>query len=405
MMALLRKAILPVLVIAGGVVTALVVADNSPEIETTTPVIRLPAVGVIEAQPQDTRLSVTTHGTVTPQTEIDLVTEVSGKIVEVSSEFVAGGFFEAGEWLLTIDARDYELAVTRAEAGVSEARQLLVREKAEAQAAAREWSELGNSSEAPALVLRKPQLAEAYARLKAAKVDLDSAKLNLERTRLHAPFAGRLRQTRAGLGQYVVPGAALARLYSIDIAEVRLPLNDRQLQHLNLPLDYRNRHTDSQPPVTLRADFAGASHQWQGRIIRLEGDIDLQSRQLYVVAQVQDPYAGKTGGNRPPLAVGMFVEARIEGRLYEQVYALPPTALRRNNGLLIVRDSKLQLRNVDVLHSESERIIVADGLQPGEHVVVTPLTDPLPGMQVQLSHIDHILPASTEPSAVAQVAR
>ena len=152
---------------------------------------------------------------------------------------------------------------------------------------------------------------------------------DLERTEIKAPYAGRVRQKSVDVGQFVSPGNQLGTIYAIDYAEVRLPLPDKDLAYLsNMPLVYRGQRRTQGPEVILRAEFAGGSHQWTGRLVRTEGEIDAASRMVHAVVQVRDPYGRGEDPDRPPLAVGMYVTAEILGDVAEQVAIIPRAALR-----------------------------------------------------------------------------
>jgi hypothetical protein len=142
---------------------------------------------------------------------------------------------------------------------------------------------------------------------------------DLERAEIVAPYAGRVRGKDVDVGQFVTVGASVATIYAVDLAEVRLPLPDEELAFLDLPLSYRGSTNQPTPRVTLRATFAGETHEWEGRVVRTESEIDPVSRMVHVVAEVADPYAPGPNPNRPPLAVGMYVEAEIEGRTVSDV--------------------------------------------------------------------------------------
>ena len=137
-----------------------------------------------------------------------------------------------------------------------------------------------------------------------------------------------MRAKSVDLGQFVTVGNPIATVYAVDIAEVRLPLPDGELAYLDLPLAYRGGANRPGPPVKVLATFAGAVHEWRGRIVRTESEIDPVSRMVHVVAEVNDPYAPGPDPNRPPLAVGMFVEAEIDGRAFDNIAVLPRAALR-----------------------------------------------------------------------------
>lgn len=383
----MRRAIFPVLILTAGLAAVWLVPMKRPASEAETPPAAAPTVSVVEAQPEDIALSVTAYGTVTPRTEIDLVAEISGKVIHVAPAFVAGGFFAKGELLVAVDPRDYELAVTRAEAQVAEARQSLEREQAEADLAAEEWQAMGGGETAHPLVLRKPQMAEVTAKLKSAEADLAQARLELQRTSVRAPFGGRVRSKTADLGTYVTPGEQLARIYATDVAEIRLPLDDRQLQFLDAPLGrQKERRSSEQPDVEISAMFAGKHRRWFGKIVRTEGTIDPQSRLLYVVAEITDPYMADRANGKPPLAPGMFVTATIRGATFKQVYPVPRIAMRNPAELLIVDDDDvLRVRPVDVLKEEPDRVIVSRGLHRLDRVVVKHPANIFAGTKVRVT--------------------
>jgi RND family efflux transporter MFP subunit len=347
-------------------------------------------VQVVDVQLQDLTLTVKSQGTVSPRTESVLLPEVTGRIIEVSPSFVPGGFFEAGEILLRIDPHDYRQALVQARSAVAQAELRLATEQAEADVARQEWEELGQGGEPPPLTVREPQLAEAQATLAAARAAVVFAERNLERTEIVAPFAGRVRQKQADVGQYVTPGTPLGKIYAVDYAEIRLPLPDEDLAFVDLPLVYRGEAaTQKGPRVELRATFAGETHRWQGRIVRTEGEIDPRSRMVHAVARVKDPY-GRTGGrDRPPLAVGLYVEAEILGRSVEQVAVLPRSALRDDGRVLVLVDGdRLGFREVDLLRKTREEIIVRSGLADGERICVTSLAAVTEGMRVRVDDDD-----------------
>lgn len=380
------KILLPVAILAAGGAAAVALILARPHVETSRPESPAPLVRVMTVEVSDQPLTVRTQGTVAPRTTTTLVPEVAGRIVDADRDFEEGGFFEKGDVLVTIDARDYELAVVRARARVAEARVRLSREEEEAAVARREWEDLGDGEPTP-LALREPQLAEARAGLEAAQADLRRAELDLERTEVRAPFAGRIREKFVDIGQYVTPGTRLAQIYSVDYAEVRLPVPDADLAFVDLPLDYRGENAGGRgPAVTLEAEFAGRRHAWEGRIVRTEGELDPKSRMVHVVARVDDPYARGRSAERPPLAVGMFVEAAIAGITAEKVVRIPRSALHSGDRVLVVSDEdRIVIREVEVLKTDRESVVISSGLADGERICLSPLETVVDGMKVRTS--------------------
>jgi RND family efflux transporter MFP subunit len=381
------KIVLPVLlvVVAGAGALAMYYARPQAETRTAREVIPLVRVAVVEFSDLD--MTVSSQGTVEPRTETGLVPEVAGRIIEVAPSFISGGFFESGQVLLRIDAHDYRQAVVRAQARVAQEELRLAREQAEAQVAADEWRGLSSEGDVAAdLTLRVPQMAEAEAALAAAGADLLQAERNLERTAIKAPYAGRVRSKSVDVGQYVVPGTPMGVIYSVDVAEIRLPLPDRDLEFLDLPLVYRGEAAGGpRPQVTLEADFAGSTFRWQGLIVRTEGEIDRRSRMVTAVAQVKDPYGRGDDPDRPPLAVGMFVRASIQGRLVQEVTILPRSAVREPSQVLIVdEEGRLRFRDISILRRTENDVIVDGGLQEGDRICLSPLVAVVDGMQVRV---------------------
>lgn len=379
------KVVLPVaLVVVASLLAAGMVALK-PDVETRVAPPKPPLVRVADVTLGDVALVVQSQGTVRPRTESQLVPEVSGRVIWVSSSFAEGEFFEKSEVLLKVDPHDYKQAVVRAQGEVARMKLQLAREEAEAESARDEWEDLGAGQAATALTLREPQLEDARAAVASAEANLTTARRNLERTEIRAPYAGRLRRKNVDVGQFVTMGSPVATIYSVDYAETRLPLPDDQLAYVELPLHYRGDKTkETGPRVTLKADFAGEVFEWTGRIVRTEGEIDPGSRMVHAVAQVKNPYGRGDDPNRPPLAVGLYVEAEIEGTTAESVAVLPRAALRgRSQVLVVTPDDRLEFRDVDLLRTTREQIFVRGGLEEGERVCLSPLEAVTNGMKVR----------------------
>ena len=376
------KIILPIAVLIIGMLGAYALVKSREVVQTEPTEAPPPLVRVQSVYPTDFQLIVPAQGTVAPRTQTTLISQVAGQIIEVSPAFANGGFFEKGDVLLTIDPRDYEVAVAQAQVQVAQAKLRLAREEEEAEIAREEWKRLGNG-EPTDLVLRKPQIDEARATIAAAEGALMRANLNLQRTQIRAPYPGRVRTKNADVGQYVNPGSPLGQIYAIDYAEVRLPVPDDQLAYLDLPLSFRNNpHHNSGPDVRFHATFAGREHTYMGRIVRVEGEIDARSGMIALVGRVDNPYRQRDN-NTPPLAVGLFVTAEILGQRAENVVVIPRAALRGKNRVLVVTGNRLYYRNIDILRADAENVVVRSGLKSGEQLCVSPIDTVVDGMRVR----------------------
>jgi RND family efflux transporter MFP subunit len=373
---LLRKILViltPILIIVGFILIVVVLQALKPKPEVTkrgTPTL---AVMATQAKSDNVQLSVTVQGETQPRTEIDLVPEVAGKITYVSPKFLSGGLFAKGDVLYRIDKADYQVNVVRAEASVARAQQVLVRERAESEIARKDWEDLGDGP-ASDLTLRKPQLLEAEAGLQSMMADLENAKIRLGRTYVRAPFAGRVREKFADLGQYVSPGSRLGRIFSTDIAEVRLALSDADLARLDIPVAYVAESIDAAPDVLITGIIGGQMREWSGKIMRTDSSYDTQTRSLFAIAEVVDPYGKGVAEGGYPLAPGLYVDASISGKRLENVIIIPRDGLRPENKVYVVdSEGVAESRSPIVLDASPERAVLASGIEPGELVILSPL--------------------------------
>jgi RND family efflux transporter MFP subunit len=378
------KIILPVVILLVAVIVTVAMIKSRAPVGTRPARNFAPLVRVVEAVPTSHQFTVWTNGTVKPRTEAALVSEVAGRVTSVSTSFANGGFFEKGDVLVRVDPQDYEYAVVTARGQLAQAKVRVELEEAQAEVAREEWKSLGGGKESP-LATREPQVEEARAAYAAAEAALEKAERDLERTRIRAPFAGRIRQKLVDVGQFVSPGIAVAHIFAVDYVEVRLPIPDSDLAYLDLPVNYRgDAEQQPGPEVALYADFAGKRHKWTGRIVRVEGEIDPVSRMIHAVAQVDDPYGRGSDGDQMPLAIGLFVDAEIMGRKVDDAIVIPRSAIRSDDTVFIVDDDdRLVFRNVTVARMGRESAVVTGGIEASERVCVSLLDAVTDGMKVR----------------------
>jgi RND family efflux transporter MFP subunit len=379
----LFRVMAPVLVLVGGIVIVQVLVAAKPEAEKNDEEPRLVSLYVDEVKSEMVTVSVNTQGEVRPKTEIDLIPQVSGRIVAMSENFSEGAEFLPDTMLLKIDDTDYRLAVIRAEADVAGAQTQLEREHATAEIKKDEWASGRQNEEPTQFALNLTQVKQAEAMLRSAQADLTKARLDLERTEIKLPFRGRVRERSVGIGQYVVAGSHMGRVFSIDRVEVRLPLTDRQLVELNLPLGYMSNSMKGAPVVAFKATLGDREYHWQGEIVRVDAAIDKDTRLIYATAEVVDPYGlGATDGM--PMAVGMFVAAEIDGVSEQSAFVMPRVALRSQDKVYVINENnRLEIRTVQVLSTSEARVLVTSGVEPGERVVTSTLPNAVNGMEVE----------------------
>ncbi|NWG71035.1 MAG: efflux RND transporter periplasmic adaptor subunit [Parvularculaceae bacterium] len=361
-------------ILAAGLLLIGLMGAARPRVKPQAPVITPPSVFYAAVEPQSVTLDVFAQGEVRPRTDITLTAQVSGRVVFTSAAFVDGGAFNEGDLLLKIEDADYRLAVTSARSRVAQAEESLKREEAEAALARRDYEELGRKGDPSELTLRLPQLAQARAAYDAARADFKSAELDLERTEIRAPFKGRVRERLVGQGQYVGPGAQLGRIFSIDAAEIRLTLTDNDLGKLGLPFGFVESAEKPGPEVLLTGSLANVEHQWRGRIARTEGAIDPSTRQIAAIAVVDDPYGAGAAADGTPLAVGLFVDAKIAGKVFDGAFVIPRSALYGRDTVYVIGPGDvLEKRSIVIASAERDRIVVSSGLKAGDRVVTSPL--------------------------------
>lgn len=368
------------LVASVAAVQVLGAAKEAPEKTEEPP--RAISLHVDSVRAEQVHLEVRTQGEVSPKTDINLVPQVSGRIVSVSDNFAEGGSFDADTTLIKIEDSDYTLAVTRAEATVAQASVKLEQELADARIKRKQWDEWVKDGDPTPLALNAPQVAEAQASLRAAEADLQTAKLNLSRTNVSLPFKGRVAERNIGVGQYVTAGTQLGRVFATNTVEIRLPLTDKQLAELNLPIGFVASGNNA-PVVTLSATMGGDYHQWSGQIVRVNASVDKETRLVYAIAEVNDPYGASADDQGMPLAVGLFVNASITGVVPQNALVMPRDALRGDDKVYVIKDEKLEIRTVKVLSTSRDHLIVASGVEPGEQVVTSAVRSAYDGMAVQ----------------------
>ena len=376
----------------------LVKTGKKPESKIARP--KLPSVEVQIAEVTRHTYRIQSQGTALPRTSIRLVSEVSGKVVSVAGSFDTGQLVAKDEVLLKIDTRDYELALTQAEAQVAQAELQLQMEVKEADVVRREW-QLLNQGAPTGLQAREPQLANARAALQAARASEERAKRNLARCEIRAPFAGMVARANIRPGQFAALATPLGELFATDIAEVRLPLISSDLSFIDLPRTGVKVALEQAPEVSLSIQTGDRRSEWLGHIMRSEETLDPVNRMVYVVAQVTDPY-GLASGTPSPLRNGTFVRASIKGRTQENVIVLPRQALRGKNRVWIVSEKstlqewlgyrdphkRLIFRSVDVSFADAKQVIITGGIQPGEQVITSLLAGAIHGMEVKVREVD-----------------
>lgn len=394
-----KKYLLPLIIIGIFIGLAVVISQNPPKGDRAS-LSNVPQlnVDVITVKAAPLTINISSYGTVQPRTQSNLFPQVSGQIVQVNKNFNDGGFFEQGDVLVTLDNRDYIADVKIFESNLLLAKQQLSEEQARVTQAKQDWLRLGNNENAPDLVLRKPQLLAAKANVLSAQASLNKAKLALERTDILAPYTGRILKKEVDLGQVVSSNTRLAQLYAVDYVEIRLPIKNNDLAFMTLPEASRYQQIDKnqQPDVTFVSDL-NKQQQWLGKVVRTEGAFDQASQQLFVVAQIDNPY-GTYDTNGLPIKIGQYVTADIRGKTIESALTIPNNAIYQGSYVYIVEQGKLQRKHISIAWQNSNKAMISEGLSIDEQLVITPLGQVNSGTPVAISNVDGVLMAKREKS-------
>jgi RND family efflux transporter MFP subunit len=384
---IIKRALLSLLILAAGffIMQFMASLKKAPPKQPSANPGRL--VEVMRLSPEDRPVVVSATGTVQARKKASIVPQVSGKVVSISPAFIAGGFFNKGDRLFEIESVDYELLAEKSRAAVAKAEFELSQVESQARVARLEWDRIRiEKKDRPnPLVLYEPQLKNARAALASAKADLKQRRLDIERTRIRAPFNGRIRSESIDSGQFVAAGQIVGEINGTDTAEIVVPVALQDLRWLTVPRHQAARREGSQATISITVD--DQKYEWQGRIDRSLGEVDPKGRMIRLVIGIDDPYdlkpSSKTSHNYY-LADGLFVDVRIDGHTLPQVFLIPASALRENATLwLMDSGNRLIIRKVEVIRRESEHVITRGDIAPGDRLVLTYLAGAVPGTRLR----------------------
>ncbi|WP_448549001.1 efflux RND transporter periplasmic adaptor subunit [Thalassotalea fusca] len=391
-----KQIIVPIVIVLAGIVLFALLAGMKKPPEEKAKEDNTPIVAVESITVAPMTLHVDSYGVIKPKYETELVAQISGQIVELSDAFVRGGFVSKGQLLAVIDPSDYEAALIDAEATLASAHAALETERAQGMVAEEEWKRISNATPT-ALSLRKPQLAQELARVKAAEASVLRAKRNLERTQIKAPYDAMIDDRSVGLGSFVAMGTRVGKLLSTDTAEVRLPVADNQLQFL---VDHGKN-----AEVVIKGSFGGQSTTWSAKIVRSEGVIDEKSRMSYLVAEVRDPYAlSSEYEQKPVLRFGSYINAEILGQSLANATMVPRYLVNNGRVAILSEESKLQFVEVDIVRQVGANVVISQGLNTGDQMIVSALDYPIDGMQLALPTDESDLENQSEDGSDTQIA-
>ncbi|OHB48518.1 MAG: hypothetical protein A2Y10_09035 [Planctomycetes bacterium GWF2_41_51] len=369
-----QAAISAAILIVGILITIIMVALKKQPAKVEYPELA-PLVKTARIHPQDIEMVIKGYGTVKPKSQVQIVPQVSGRVVTLNPQFRTGGVIQEGEQLLQIEPKDFELAVEQAQANVAEMEVKLDIEKSEAAVARREWEQINPGTEPnSALVLREPQIKQAEAQLYSAQAVLSKAKLDLERTNIKLPINVCITEKNVDLGQYIMAGQTVGRAYGIDAVEIEVPLEDGELAWFDIP--------GSKAEVL--SNFGGEEKILEGEVKRTTGRVDEFSRLIYVVVEVTNRDV-KEGVITDILVPGKFVTVGIKGKTFKNAFAVKRDWIRNGEELWVVNGDFLNIRAVDVVRTDDKYAYVRFESGDGVEVITSSVDAVVDGMKIRVS--------------------
>lgn len=371
--------------LAGSILIAMVFFWTAPEAEMegaskTTAML----VDVVEAERGDFSPTVVATGIVQPATDISLSNQVGGEVTRIARQFLPGAYVNKGDLLLQINPADFENTLLLRKSDLALAKSDYEVELGRQDVAQKDYELIGDelSSENRSLVLRKPQLEAAKANVAAAEAAVNQASLNLERASIRAPFDAHILSRNVNLGSQIAPGSDLGRLVGIDEYWVmaNIPLSKVNWLDIGENLD------DSGAPVKIVHPAAWEPGQYrEGRVSRLVGSLDNQTRLARVIINVDDPLLRRNSdSDKPPLIIGTFVEVQIEARKLEDVTRLERQYIRPENTVWVMEEGKLAIKRVNILFEDQDYAYINEGLEDNAQVVATDLATVVDGSPLRL---------------------
>jgi RND family efflux transporter MFP subunit len=370
-----------ILAIAGGLAAVTFMTEPTAQKGGATKKTAM-LVDTVEATNGTFRPSIVAQGTIEPAQEVTLRPQVSGKIVELGPSFVPGGHIEEGDLLVRIESADYRNVLAQRKSELSEAKTALAVERGRQEAAQAEYGyveeKLGEDNEA--LVLRKPQLQAAKDRVDAAKAAVEQARLNVRRTRVEAPFDAQIVRRDVNLGSQVSTSDSIGHLIGVEEYWVAIELPLGKLRWVEMP---EEGERGSEVHVhNSRAWPSGTTRT--AHLYRTVGTLDRNTRMARVLATVSDPLAHDGEAQKPPLMVGEFVDVRIEGNTLDDVVRLERDYVREDDTVWVMKDGKLEVRDVEIIVRDPDFAYITEGLEPGERVVTTNISTVVEGASLRL---------------------
>ncbi|MFM1880970.1 MAG: hypothetical protein RLZZ344_1204 [Pseudomonadota bacterium] len=352
-----------------------------------------PLVQVEAVSPAAGGIRIQGSGLVKPQHELVLAAEVSGRVISIHPQLVAGGQFSNGQPLVVLDPAPFEAALSQAQAERASAEASL---RLAEQFYARTQELIGKGFlSRQTLDERTSQRDQAAAGLARAEALVESRRIDRSRSTIVAPFTGIVLSQRVSPGEMVQPGRELARIFPSSRLEVTVSLTDREMALLGdvwRGTVGSNRQTQRvSAEVGIR--YGSQILRWPARLDRVEAAVDPTTRTYNVVVAVDNPWqaaplrAAPAISGDPPLLVGMYAQVEIEGLRPGPFAKIPRKALREGQKIwILTENSTLQIRSVRPLYETDQAAFIAlEGLPSRFQLITSDIRVAVEGMALRTS--------------------
>jgi len=404
-----RKFALPLVALI-GVVAAVALVKLQPKMEHKVEERPSTAVKFITAKSFKVPPQISGFGEVIPDILLEAKSEVSGKVEYIHPQLKPGSILPKDTVVIKIEANDYQLALTKAQADLAVSKANLVeldinlRDSEADLVLAKERLSLSqkelkrtqglikkgaisqsnyDSQQSSTLQLRREvqnlqsqiatlpsQRAVLQAKEVIAQSDVEAQQRNLARTVISLPFTARISEESIEDNQFVSQGTTLYKAQNIDrvLVNAQFPFDQFKKLSKGFPRDI-----DVNQIIQLTSDTEsifsklglGATvklsgqngTEWEAKVERFLSDLDPSSRTLGIIVSVDDPYENIRPGIKPPLLSGMFAEVSLKGQARKYI-VLPRDALHENELYLVGQNNSL-IRKKITAETQGSMILVA----------------------------------------------
>jgi RND family efflux transporter MFP subunit len=361
------KISIPLVIITATAIMIYIIFANPPQMKKEITKVSKIQVEVKNLNKEKFQVFLDSYGTAQASTKTTLTSQVSGKIIFINENFKNGGYFKKGDLLVQIEDEDYKADVKIANAQLILAKQTLLEEQAKAKQAKEDWKKFNIDEKPDDLVLRVPQLQSAIATVEAKEADLQKAKLNLNRTKILAPYDGRVIEKSISIAQVISNNAQIGTIFSNDNIEVRLPIKNKDLNLIDINLG-------------AKVEFISqlSNKIYEGKIVRSESTIDENTKQLYLIAQIDE--------NISNLKIGEYLKAKIEAKKLENVIIIPNETIYQSSYVYVQKDGILEKRVIEISWQNDEYAVISNGLKENDNLILTTLGSVKSGTKVEITN-------------------